>query len=112
MNSLNIDNKSVKEDYGKIKKVFASIKKAVSKEFLWLIFVTFTSIPLSLIISYIISVDAHIIDAKISKEIEAVSEIITKEHPVFRVVYGICFVGMYFTRTVVAAIKTQLNDKK
>ncbi|WP_303315353.1 hypothetical protein Q4Q34_15455 [Flavivirga abyssicola] len=104
--------KSIKEDSGKIKKMLAAIKKAVSKEFLWILFIMAISIPLALVVSYIISSDAHIISETVSQEIEEVSEIITNQQPLFRVVYGICALGIYFSRMVMTAIKTQLESNK
>jgi len=104
--------KSIKEESGKIKKIFATIKKVISKEFLWGLFVLIVSIPVALIMEYIISVDAHILSTKISQEIEEVSGIITTKRPMFRVLYGISVVGIYFSRMVVVAVKTQLENKK
>lgn len=107
-----MNEKSIKKESDKIKKIYAAVKKAISKEFLWLLFVTLVCIPISLTIAYIISVDAEIINKKLAEEIEGISEIITIDQPAFRVLYAICFLGIYFSRMVVSAIKTQLGDKK
>ncbi|OEJ98596.1 hypothetical protein A8C32_05195 [Flavivirga aquatica] len=102
-----MDLKSIKEESGKIKKIYAAVKKAVSKEFLWILFIMAISIPIALTASYIISADVHIVNAKIAHDIEEVSEIITNKQPLFRVLYGMSVVGIYFSRMVTAAIKTQ-----
>lgn len=107
-----MDQKEAKQDFGKIEKIIKAVKKAVSKEFLWILFSIIISIPLALICSYLISSDAHLLNEQLSKDIEDVTGIITEQHPLFRVLFGITVVGVYFSRMVAAAIKTLLEDKK
>ncbi|GAA3591227.1 hypothetical protein Q4Q39_15865 [Flavivirga amylovorans] len=107
-----MDVKSIKAESGTIKKMFTAVKKAVSKEFLWILFIMAISIPIALVISYIIRSEAEILSESVSQEIEEVSEIITSQQPLFRVVYGICALGIYFSRMVMTAIKTQLESIK
>ncbi|CAM1345264.1 hypothetical protein [Tenacibaculum amylolyticum] len=108
-----MDQKEAKQDFGKVEKIAKTIKKAISKEFLWVLFSVIVSIPLAMICSYIISSDAHIINEQVSKDIEEVAGIITtEEHPLFRVIFGITMLGIYFSRMVATAIKTLLEDKK
>lgn len=104
--------KSIKKESDKIKKIYAVVKKAISKEFLWILLTLLISIPLSLVFSYLVSVEAEILEKQLASELKEISEIITLDQPMFRVVFGICFLGIYFSRMVVAAIKTQLGDKK
>ena len=107
-----MNEKAVKQDFGKAQKIVKAVKKIASKELLWLLFVLLISIPTALVISYVISSDAHILNEEVYRDIEEVSEIITHEQPLFRVVFGICVVGLYFSRMVVSAIKNSLEDKK
>lgn len=104
--------KELKKDSGKLKKLYATIKKAVAKEFLWILLVLGISIPLALILQYIISLDAKILNAKIAEDLQDLENIIAPNQPAFWVLYTITVAGIYFTRMVVGAIKTQLNDKK
>ncbi|TPN86220.1 hypothetical protein [Aquimarina algicola] len=101
------DEKKIKNEEGKFKKIWAAVKKVISKEFLWMLFVLLASIPIALILEYVIKKDAGAF-----AEIEEVSQIITKEHPTFTVLYGLCVLGIYFSRMVAAAIKTQIENKK
>ncbi|WP_075342976.1 hypothetical protein [Tenacibaculum agarivorans] len=110
--SLSTKEKAVKDDFGKVKKVVKIIKKIMAKELLWLLFVLIISIPISLILAYVVSSEAQILNQQLSKDIEDVSEIITFRRPAFTLIFSICVVGMYFSRTVVNAIKTLVNDKK
>ena len=102
-----MDLKTIKSEEGKLKKIIGAIKKMLSKELLWALFVILMSIPIALILSYIISTDAHI-----SQEIDEVTEIIAKKYPTFTVIYGICVVGIYFSRIVAEAVRIQLKNKK
>ncbi len=107
-----MEEKAVKQDIGKAKKILKVVKKALSKEFLWLLFVVIISIPIALTISYLITSDIHVVNKEVSHEIQEVSKIITEEDSLFRVVYGICVMGLYFSRMVVAAVKNALEAKK
>ena len=104
--------KELKQDSGKLKKLYATIKKAVAKEFLWMLLVLGISIPLALILQYIISKDAKILSAELAKDLNDLENILAPEQPAFWVLYTITVAGIYFTRLVAGAIKTQLNDKK
>ena len=111
-NSLSTKEKAAKDDFGKAKKIIKVVKKAISKELLWLLFVLIISIPIALIIAYVVSSEAEILNKQLSRDLEDISEIITHQRPAFTLIYTICVVGIYFSRMVVNAIKTLVNDKK
>lgn len=107
-----MDQKGIKKDFGKVEKIIKGVKKAISKEFLWILFSIIISIPIALIFSYLISSDAHLLNQEITQDIEEVTGIISPNQPLFRVLFGITLVGIYFSRMVAAAVKTLLEDKK
>lgn len=86
----------VKEE-GKLKKLLVAIKKLFAKEFLWVLLVLLLSLPLALIITYIIETYA-------SEQILRMITEILKDKPLFMGVYLLSLVGIYFARTVVGAI--------
>ncbi len=102
-----MNTKTINTDSGKFKKSLTSIKKVLSKEFLWALIIMAMCIPIALIVQYIISKDAHILNAQLTEDIEEVSKSITNKQPSFRVLYALSFIGIYFSRMVIAAIKTQ-----
>lgn len=112
MEKMQLNTKSLQQDTGKFKKILKMVQKTVSKEFLWILFVVILSIPLALIVSYIISTDAKWINAQVAKDFEEVAQIISTQHPRFTVVFGLCAAGIYFARMVTAAVKNMLEDKK
>ncbi len=98
-------NKTIKKEEGKLKKILAIVKKVLSKEFLWALFVFLLSIPIALICAYLIDIYA-------SKEVKEIFELITGYAPTFTVTYIICVVGIYFSRAVKVAIETQVASLK
>lgn len=88
-----------KEGEGKLKKLFASIKKLISKEFLWVLVVLLLGLPLALILTYLFETHA-------SEEMLVMTKKILEGNPLFIGAYMICLGGIYFTRMVVGAIKT------
>ncbi len=114
-----ISLKKAKAEAGKLKKIAAALQKIISKEFLWMLFVLMISIPIALIGMYIIHFctdivgeGTTIVPQEVAAEFEEVASIISKKHPTFMVLYGITVLGIYFSRMVIAAIKTQLANKK
>ena len=99
------DEKKLKAEEGKLKKVFSMVKKMFSKELLWLLFIALISIPIALIISYVMYRYG-------SKEVLDVFEALAGDQPTFMVVYIMCAVGIYFSRIVANAIKVQLKNIK
>lgn len=106
-----MDTQHLKKDAGILKKLMASIKKALAKEFLWILIILAISIPIALILQYIISLDAKLLQTELSKNIKAVATELYPKQPTFRLLYTLSVTGIYFSRLVTAAIKTQLNSK-
>lgn len=96
-----INEKKIKAEEGKLKKIFSAIKKALSKELLWVLLIALISIPFALICSYILNRSGWECELEIF-------EILAGEKPTFLVMYVICAIGIYFSRIVATAIKTQL----
>jgi len=86
-------------------KVVASIQKAISKEFLWVVLAVVLSVPLAFIVNYLINVFAN-------EEIKTIIMSETKSKSTFSGSYLLSFAGIYFSRMVVTAIKTQLATIK
>ena len=89
---------------GKLKKLLKAIKKFFAKEFLWVLFVLLVSIPLALVVEYLLD---KIDDGALAEELMCLVE----GYSLFMVSYAVCIAGFYFTRTIVGAIKT-LTEKK
>ncbi len=106
-----MDTKNAKKNAGALKKLVASIKKAVAKEFLSVLLIMAISIPLALALQYIISADAQLLEAERIKDLEEITAILTPNQPPFRVLYALCVAGIYFSRLVTGALKTQLGSK-
>ncbi|MDO5968955.1 hypothetical protein Q4Q35_03970 [Flavivirga aquimarina] len=99
-----IDTKKMKAEAGKLKKILEAVKKALSKELLWVLFIVLLGIPVTLIVAYLISLT--------SIDLSGVFSIITEDlYPSFVVLYIACVIGIYFSRIVALAIKTQLESK-
>ncbi len=98
------DTKKLKADAGKLKKILAAVKKALSKELLWSLFVALLAVPVTFILAYLIDISAI--------DLTEVFDIITgNRYPPFVVLYIISVLGIYFSRIVATAIKTQLESK-
>jgi len=102
---LTADKATLTKGEGKMKKLFASIKKLFAKEFLWMLFILLLGLPLALIASYLTETYAS---AKILTEIDK----LLGEYSLFDGFYLLSLVGIYFTRVVVGAIKTMINKPK
>ncbi|HWZ21720.1 MAG TPA: hypothetical protein VNW06_03655 [Cytophagaceae bacterium] len=100
--SLPPDDKSLAAKEGTFVKALAAIQKLIAKEFLWILFAILLSIPLAFIINYGIELYVNDVLKNIIKEETGCSG-------TFLGSYLISFAGIYFSRMVEAAIKTQLK---
>ena len=100
---LEKERATLTKEEGKLKKVFAEIKKFFAKEFLWVLFVLLLALPISLIITYVM-------ETYLSEAIKTDIDDLLDGIPPGVVAYAISLAGIYFTRAVVAAIKT-VTDK-
>jgi hypothetical protein len=93
------------EGEGKLKKLLKAIKKLFAKEFLWVLLVLLVSIPLALVVEYLL--------CQIGDSAVAVDPLMSlvEGYSLFMVSYAVSIAGFYFARTVVGAIKT-LTEKK
>ncbi len=103
--TIPINEKKLKAEEGKLKKIIAAIKKALSKELLWGLCIAIVSIPMALVVSYVIYTYA-------SQEVLEVFQIIAGDEPTFVTIYIICVIGIYISRIIATAIKTQLESLK
>ena len=90
------------QEAGKLKKLFAAIKKFFAKEFLWVLFVLLFGLPSALIITYVL-------ETYCSEKLLAVINELLQGKPTFVGAYALSLAGIYFTRTVVGAIKTMVT---
>jgi len=95
---------ALEADEGKLKKLLKAIKKLLAGEFLWALFIVVVSLPLALALEHVIAEYAT------GESIAAFCELIGG-YSLFMGAYGISIAGLYFTRTIVGAIKT-LTEKK
>lgn len=84
---------------GTITKLFLAIKKILAKEFLWILFATVLSLPLALIITYLLKKYAP------STLLDLILQLLPGI-PLFIDAFALSIAGIYFTRTVVGAIQT------
>ena len=89
---------------GKLMKLLKAVKKIVAKEFLWVLFIALMSIPLALIMKYLVETYAS------GKTIAAICEALDGITLAVGC-YAVSIAGFYFARTVVGAIKT-LTEKE
>jgi len=96
---------AIAEEAGKLEKLLKAIKKLIAKEFLWVLFVLLVSIPLALIVEYLLCKigDSEVVVDPLMSLIDGYS--------LFMMSYGVSIAGFYFARMVVGAIKT-LTEKK
>ncbi len=90
---------SLKKEEGKIKKLFAAIKKLLSKEFLWLLCVALIALPLGLLATRFVESYAS------ESQQELIGDFLDGK-PLFLGCYLLSMLGVYFTRTIVGSIKT------
>lgn len=96
---------TLEKDTGILIKIFTAIQKLIAKEFLWIILILGLGLPTGLIFSYVIQFFA-------SEEVLLVIQQILKDIPLFIPCYILSLIGIYFTRTVLAAIKLLVNKSK
>ena len=103
--SLAKEQAALTKDAGKLKGILVSIKKLFAKEFLWVLFILLLALPLALAINYILETYSP----------EALLTIINnllEDNSLFAGAYALSIAGIYFTRTVVGAIKTLTEKPK
>lgn len=107
MNSATLakDKAALAKEEGKLKKLLAAIKKLFAKEFLWVLVVLLLGLPLALTITYVVETYG-------SEDIINMIKKILEGKPLFIGAYAVSLAGIYFTRTVVGAIKLMANKPK
>jgi len=103
--SLAKEQAALMKDAGKLKKIFAAIKKLLAKEFLWVLFILLLALPLGLALKHILETYCP------KKQLEIINKALNKNQ-LFIAAYGVSIAGIYFTRTVVGAIKTLTEKPK
>lgn len=103
--TITVSEKKLKAEEGKFKKILTTVKKVVSKELLWFLLVAIVSIPIALIVSYVIHTYG-------SDEIIEIFAIVAGDKPTFMVIYISCAIGIYISRIIANAVKTQLETSK
>tara|TARA_B100000780_G_C20971775_1_gene388023 strand:- start:202 stop:525 length:324 start_codon:yes stop_codon:yes gene_type:complete len=101
--TLEKEQAALMKEEGKLKKLFKAIKKLFAKEFLWVLFILLLALPMALTITYVIETYGP-------KAFLAVINNFLDGKPIFIGAYGVSIAGIYFSRTVIGAIKT-LTDK-
>lgn len=96
---------TLEKDTGMLIKIFTAIHKLIAKEFLWIILILGLGLPMGLFFTYVIPFFA-------SEEVLLVLQEILKDIPLFIPCYILSLMGIYFTRTVIAAIKLLINKPK
>lgn len=102
MSQFPID-KSMKVKESNLLKLLGALQKAISKEFLWILFAVLLSVPFAFIINYFIQHFA-------SDTWKAIIRSETNSHGTFTGSYITAFAGIYFSRVLVGTIKTQLKS--
>lgn len=88
----------------KWKKLFGVLKKFLAKEFLWALFSLLMALPLA-------SVTVYLLDTYANSEIRVAMTDLLDNKPIYTGAYVVNLAGIYFSRTVIGAIKT-LTTKK
>lgn len=104
MSSLAEQQAALTKDKAKITKLFAAIKKLMSKEFLWILFALILGLPLALIFIYLIPI--LIPDSALN----AIDQFLNGT-PRFNLAFTISLAGIYFTRTIVGSIQTLVKKE-
>lgn len=96
---------AIKADAGKLEKGIAAIGKVLSKELLWILFVVVASIPVAFIGLYWVEHYAP-------ETLREVFELLAGDYPPYLVALLMSGMGIYVSRFVAVALKTQLETKK
>jgi len=91
-------------DESKWKKLFGVLKKFFAKEFLWAMFTLLLALPLA-------SITVYLFNTYAGPETQGAITEILNGNPLYAGAYIVNLAGIYFSRTVVGAIKT-LTTKK
>jgi len=89
------------KEVGKLKKLLASIKKFFAKEFLWILFVALSALPIAFIMEYIL--ETYIPEEIAIKIKENLKENL-KDKSLLTGTYILSVAGIYFTRAIIGAI--------
>ena len=96
---------AAKKDEGKFLKFLKAVKKFISKEFLWVLFVLLLAMPVTAIAYYLIH---KILSPAEIQELENA----LKNRPLYQVLYLLSIAGIYFSRAVIGALKGLTAKKK
>lgn len=95
------------KEEGKLKKLLKAVKKAMSKEFLWILIILIAGLPVAVIISGIVTK----YDPSFTM-LKADLGNVVAGYPDFMLAYLIGIAGIYFSRTTAGAVSTLLKKKK
>jgi len=85
------------KELGKLKKLLTSIKKFFAKEFLWILFVALTALPIAFLLKYML-------EPYTDEEMLIKIKEILKGKSLLTGTYILSVAGIYFTRTIIGAI--------
>ncbi len=94
-----------KKQAGTIEKLLKGIKKLLAKEFLWIFAIVLVSFPMTLIHYYLLTKYGAV------GLLNALHEIF-EDSGLFLGLYSLNVIGLYFSRTLLGAIKTLSKAKK
>lgn len=103
MSSLAEQQAALTKDKAKITKIFAALKKLLSKEFLWVLFALILGLPLAVVFNYILSFASE-------STLNALDHFLV-DTPRFIAAYVFSLAGIYFTRTVVGSVETLIKKE-
>lgn len=104
MSSLAEQQAALTKEKGKITKFFKSLKKFISKEFLWILIALVLGLPLAFLFFHL----STFLPAEIIKEIDTFLD----TTPRFVAAYAFSLVGIYFTRSVIGSIETLIKKEE
>lgn len=100
--TLNSEKALAAED-SKLMKIVKAIKKAVAKEFVWIVLIVILAFPLA----YMLEKD---LEQRAPAFLSALQNAF-KGTGTFMILYVICAAGLYFSRMVMGAIRTIVKSK-
>ncbi|WP_340198817.1 hypothetical protein [Ascidiimonas sp. W6] len=97
--------KNMQEKEGMILKLFKTLKKFISKEFLWVLFIVLLALPLTLMTHYFIKKYAY-------DDAMKIVDVISKGSSLFTVNLFVNMGGIYLSRAVAGALATLSSKPK
>ena len=94
---------ALKKEGGKLMKFLTMVKKFISKEFLWVLYVLLLALPLGYVLMQLFFKLPTDIRSQIIEWLNTV--------PLYILTYALAIIGVYFTRMVIGAIKTLTKPK-